>query len=128
MATQASLEVAARDGDAEDYGGHSFSDRLEVVQVGAVSETSVSDSLTHCFETICFLFHMAFAQLTDRESLSGIEACLRSLHSKLYHMGFRGKVSRSTLADANETRVWCIYADFAQASLVWRGPCMPTIL
>lgn len=57
---------------------------------------------------------MAFAQLTYRESLRDIEACLRAQHSKLYHMGFRGKISRSTLADANENRDWRIYADFAQ--------------
>ena len=57
---------------------------------------------------------MAFAQLTFRESLRDIESCLRSLQNKLYHMGFRGKVSRSTLADANENRDWRIYADFAQ--------------
>jgi transposase len=57
---------------------------------------------------------IAFAQLTYRESLRDIEACLRSMQSKLYHMGFRGKVSRSTLADANESRDWRIYADFAQ--------------
>ena len=57
---------------------------------------------------------MAFAQLTYRESLRDIEACLRSLQGKLYHLGFRGHVSRSTLADANENRDWCIFADFAQ--------------
>jgi hypothetical protein len=57
---------------------------------------------------------MAFAQLTYRESLRDIEACLRSVGGKLYHMGFRGKVARSTLADANESRDWRIYADFAQ--------------
>ena len=57
---------------------------------------------------------LAFAQLTFRESLRDIEACLRSVQSKLYHMGFRGKVSRSTLADANEAHDWRIYADFAQ--------------
>ena len=57
---------------------------------------------------------MAFAQLTYRESLRDIEACLRSMRGKLYHMGFRGKLSRSTLADANESRDWRIYADFAQ--------------
>jgi hypothetical protein len=57
---------------------------------------------------------MAFAQLTYRESLRDIEACLLSLQGKLYHMGIRGKVSRSTLADANEQRDWRIYADFAQ--------------
>src|SRR5205807_8511028 len=57
---------------------------------------------------------MAFAQLTYRESLRDIEACLRSMSSKLYHVGFRGQVARSTLADANETHDWRIYADFAQ--------------
>ena len=57
---------------------------------------------------------MAFAQLTYRESLRDIEACLRSLGAKLYHMGFCSQVARSTLADANESRDWRIYADFAQ--------------
>ncbi len=57
---------------------------------------------------------MAFAQLTYRESLRGIESCLRAAGPKLYHMGIRGRVSRSTLADANENRDWRIYADFAQ--------------
>jgi len=57
---------------------------------------------------------MAFAQLTYRESLRDIEACLSALPDRLYHMGIRGKVSRSTLADANEQRSWRIYADFAQ--------------
>ena len=57
---------------------------------------------------------MAFAQLTYRESLRDIEVCLRSKKSKLYHMGIRSKVSRSTLAKANEKRNWRIYADFAQ--------------
>ena len=57
---------------------------------------------------------MAFAQLTYRESLRDIEACLRSAQHNLYHMGFRGKVSRNTLAHANEVRDWRIYADFAQ--------------
>ena len=57
---------------------------------------------------------MAFGQLTYRTSLRDIETCLRSLKSKLYHAGFRGKVSRSTLADANRQRDWRIYADFAQ--------------
>ena len=56
---------------------------------------------------------MAFAQLTFRESLRDIEACLRAVQLKLYHAGFRGKVSKSTLADANEKRDWRIYADFA---------------
>ena len=57
---------------------------------------------------------MAFAQLTYRESLRDIEVCLRSVRHKLYHTGFRGKVSRNTLAHANEIRDWHIYADFAQ--------------
>lgn len=57
---------------------------------------------------------MAFAQLTYRESLRDIEACLRFRSVKLYHMGWRGKVARSTLADANESHDWRIYADFAQ--------------
>ena len=57
---------------------------------------------------------MAFAQLTYRESLRDIECCLRAMSEKLYHMGIRCKVSRSTLADANETRPWRIYSDFAQ--------------
>ena len=57
---------------------------------------------------------MAFAQLTYRESLRDIETCMRALQNKLYHMGIRGSISRSTLADANEKRDWRIYADFAQ--------------
>lgn len=57
---------------------------------------------------------MAFAQLTYRESLRDIEACLRATQNKLYHMGIRGKISRNTLANANQVRDWRIYADFAQ--------------
>ena len=57
---------------------------------------------------------MAFAQLTFRESLRDIEACLRAQSPKLYHMGIRATVSRNTLANANATRDWRIYADFAQ--------------
>ena len=58
---------------------------------------------------------MVFAQLTYRQSLRDIETCLRAMQSKLYHCGIRGKVSRNTLAKANEQRDWRIYADFAQA-------------
>ena len=65
---------------------------------------------------------MAFAQLTYRESLRDIEACLRSLQGKLYHIGFRGQVSRSTLADANENRDWRIFADFAQVLIGMARP------
>jgi len=57
---------------------------------------------------------MAFAELTYRESLRDIEACLRASQSKLYHMGFRGQVARNTLANANTVRDWRIFADFAQ--------------
>jgi hypothetical protein len=57
---------------------------------------------------------LAFAQLTYRESLRDIEACLRAQSDKLYHMGIRSRISRSTLADANEGRDWRIYASFAQ--------------
>jgi len=58
---------------------------------------------------------MAFAQLTYRESLREIETCLRAVRPRLYHMGIRGTIARSTLGDANENRDWRIYADFAQA-------------
>ena len=57
---------------------------------------------------------LAFAQLTFRESLRDIETCLRAFQPKLYHAGFRGQVSRSTLADANRAHDWRIFADFAQ--------------
>ena len=65
---------------------------------------------------------MAFAQLTYRESLRDIEACLRAVGGKLYHMGFRGRVARSTLADANETHDWRIFADFAQILIATARP------
>ena len=65
---------------------------------------------------------MAFAQLTYRESLRDIETCLQSIGSKLYHMGFRSKGARSTLADANESRDWRIYADFAQVLIAIARP------
>ena len=65
---------------------------------------------------------MAFAQLTYRESLRDVETGLQSIGSKLYHMGFRSKVARSTLADANESRDWRIYADFAQVLIAIARP------
>ena len=65
---------------------------------------------------------MSFAQVTYRESLRDIEACLGSVSGKLYHMGFRGKVARSTLADANESRDWRIFADFAQVLIAIARP------
>lgn len=64
-----------------------------------------------CFDQFLCL---AFAQLTFKESLRDIETCLRAMQPKLYHAGFRGRISKSTLADANENRPWQIYADFAQ--------------
>src|SRR5213595_66037 len=65
---------------------------------------------------------MVFAQLTYRESLRDIEACLRSIGGKLYHMGFRSMIARSTLADANESRDWRIYADFVQTLIAIARP------
>lgn len=65
---------------------------------------------------------VAFAQLTYRESLRDIEACLRAMQNKLYHMGIRGNVSRNTLPNANENRDWRIYADFAQTLIAIAKP------
>ena len=70
-------------------------------------------TFSHLDQFLC----LAFAQLTFRESLRDIETCLRAHHAKLYHLGIRGHVAKSTLADANEQRDWRIYADFA-ASLI----------
>ena len=72
------------------------------------------DSYPRGFSCLDQYLAMAFAQLTYRESLRDIEACLRSVGPKLYHMGLRSKVSRTTLADANERHDWRIYSDFAQ--------------
>ena len=69
---------------------------------------------------------LAFAQLTYRESLRDIETCLRAMQPRLYHMGIRGRVARSTLADANETRDWRIYADFAQTLIGIAKPLYAT--
>ena len=69
----------------------------------------------HSFSCMDQFLCMAFAQITGRESLRDIETCLRSMGPKLYHAGIHGKVSRSTLADANESRDWRIWADLAQA-------------
>jgi hypothetical protein len=72
------------------------------------------DSHLRGFSCLDQLLAMAFAQLTYRESLRDIEACLRSMSGKLYHVGFRGKVARTNLADANEAHDRRIFADFAQ--------------
>jgi hypothetical protein len=68
-------------------------------------------TFSHLDQFLC----MAFAQLTYRESLRDIETCLRAHQAKLYHLGIRGNIARSTLADANESRDWHIYADFAMS-------------
>ena len=73
---------------------------------------------TKSFSHLDQYLSMAFAQLTFRESLRDIETCLRAHESKLYHLGIRGHVARSTLADANEKRDWRIYSDFANALIV----------
>ena len=73
------------------------------------------DHKIQSFSCLDQFFCMAFAQLTYRESLRDIEACLRAAHSKLYHMGIRGRVSRNTLANANRERDWRIYRDFAHS-------------
>jgi hypothetical protein len=65
---------------------------------------------------------LAFAQMTFRESLRDIESCLRAMQNRLYHMGFRGRISRNTLAHANETRDWRIYADFARILIAQARP------
>lgn len=65
---------------------------------------------------------MAFAQLTDRDGLRDTETCLRAHSTKLYHLGIRGRIARSTLADANELRDWRIYADFAQSVIAMARP------
>ncbi len=69
---------------------------------------------TSSFTCLDQFLSLSFAQLTYRESLRDIEACLRSRQEKLYHLGIRGRISRSTLANANEKRDWRIYADFCQ--------------
>ena len=71
-------------------------------------------TFSHLDQFLC----MAFAQLTFRESLRDIEVCLRAQETKLYHLGIRGHVARSNLADANEKRDWRIYRDFANALIV----------
>jgi len=73
------------------------------------------DYKVRSFSCLDQFLSLAFAQLTYRESLRDIETCLRANQSHLYHMGFRGTISRNTLAHANQQRDWRIYADFARA-------------
>ena len=77
-----------------------------------------SPRVTKTFSSLDQFLCMAFAQLTFRESLRDIEVCLRSHEAKLYHLGIRGHVARSTLAYANENRDWRVYCDFAQALII----------
>lgn len=80
-----------------------------------IVEKHRGDFNVRSFNCLDHFLCMAFAQLTYRESLRDIEACLRAQSAKLYHLGIRGKVSRSAIADANEGRDWRIYFEFAQA-------------
>ena len=80
------------------------------------------NSKTQSFSCMDQFLCLAFAQLTYRESLRDIETCLRVMQPKLYHMGFRGRIARSALADANESRDWRIYADFAQELIARARP------
>jgi len=73
------------------------------------------DKYAKSFSCLDQYLAMSFAQLTGRESLRDIEACLFAHKDKLFHMGLRSKISRATLADANKTRNWKIYADFTQS-------------
>jgi IS4 transposase len=72
------------------------------------------DYKVHSFSCLDQFLSLAFAQITYRESLRDIETCLRAMQPRLYHMGFRGTISRNTLANANQQRDWRIYADTAQ--------------
>lgn len=70
---------------------------------------------------------MAFAQLTYRESLRDVEACLRAQSNKLYHMGIRGQIARNTLANANKVRDWRIYADLAHGLITVASNLLPEL-
>lgn len=89
-------------------------DHLPLHEFRRCVDRSHGDYKTQRFSSLDQFLCMAFAQLTYRESLRDIEACLRAQSSKLYHMGIRGAISRSTLAYANEHRDWRLFADFAQ--------------
>jgi len=89
-------------------------DHLPMYEFRKCIDRYAGNHRTRSFSCLDQFLCMAFAQLTYRESLRDIEACLRSRQQLLYHLGIRGKISRSTLADANEKRDWRIYADFCQ--------------
>ena len=91
-------------------------DHLPLVEFRQCVARYRGDHRVHSFSCLDQFLTMAFAQLTYRESLRDIETCLGVMRPKLYHMGFRcGRISRTTLADANETRDSRIYQDFAYA-------------
>jgi hypothetical protein len=84
------------------------------------------DSNIRTFSCLDQFLYMPFAQLTYRERLRDIDACLRAQPTKLFYLGLRGTVSRSALADANESRDWRIHFEFAQALFVVSPAlCMP---
>jgi len=89
-------------------------DHLPWKTFGRIVERYGGDHRVRHFSCASQFRSLAFAQLSYRESLRDIETCLRAQSAKLYHMGIRGTVARSTLADANEARDWRIYAEFAQ--------------
>jgi Domain of unknown function (DUF4372)/Transposase DDE domain len=89
-------------------------DLLPLTEFRRCVERYRGDYKVQSFSCLDQFLCLAFAQLTYRESLRDIETCLRAHHSQLYHMGFRGGVSRNTLANANQQRDWRIYADFAR--------------
>jgi Domain of unknown function (DUF4372)/Transposase DDE domain len=89
-------------------------DLLPLAEFRRCVERYQGDYKVQSFSCLDQFLCLAFAQLTYRESLRDIETCLRAHHSQLYHMGFRGSVSRNTLANANQQRDWRIYADFAR--------------
>jgi hypothetical protein len=97
-------------------------DHLPAYQFRKCVERYAGDHKLRGFSCFDQFLCLAFAQLTYRESLRDIVACLHSVEGKLYHMGFRGNVARSTLADANEAHDWRIFADFAQ---VWISIARP---
>jgi len=93
-----------------------FSQAIDFLPKKKFSQCVNRYSDNHCIHSFtCYnQFLFMAAQLAYRESLRDIERCLRAMQEKLYHIGIRGKVSRNTLADANEIRDWQIYSDFAQ--------------
>lgn len=88
-------------------------DLLPLAEFRRCAERYQGDYKVQSFSCLDQFLCLAFAQLTYRESLRDIETCLRAHRSQLYHMGFRGRVARNTLANANQQRDWRIYADFA---------------